>query len=177
MSKDTVVRYKFHFVWQDDREERWLRNMARGGLHLVSANLLCRYVFRRGEPADIAYRLDFARGRRDPGYFQLFEDAGWEHVLSCAGWKYWRKRADGNEPEIFSDGASKAARLRRIRNGMVAVGIPALAAAANPVYLHYSTISDFSRIGIAATVTVLAGLYVYGVAKLNERIRAVSTPV
>jgi hypothetical protein len=179
MSKDTVVRYKLHFVWQDDSEERWLREMAREGLHLVSANPFCRYVFRRGAPSDVAYRLDYVRSaRRDDSYYQLFEDASWEHVLSCMGWQYWRKRADGAEPQIFTDGASKAERLRRVRQTLVAVGIPSLLVASNSLYQHHSqTISAGSHIGLMALVGVLAGLYVYGYSKLTRRIREISSPV
>jgi hypothetical protein len=174
MDGDKVVRYKLHFVWQDDKEERWLREMSRQGLHLVKANILCRYVFRRGAPADVAYRLDYRR-RRDPGYYQLFQDAGWEHVLSCMNWEYWRKAANGAEPEIFTDAVSKADRLRRVRSTLVAVGIPSMVAASNPLYLHHSnTISDASYAGMAAIVVTLAGMYVYGYCKLTKRIREIS---
>jgi hypothetical protein len=177
MSGDKVVRYKVHFVWQDDKEERWLRDMARQGLHLVTANPFCRYVFRRGAPADIAYRLDYVPNvRKDRSYYQLFQDAGWEHVLSCIGWEYWRKSADGAEPEIFTDGASKAGRLRRVRNMLGAVGIPALSVIlANPVWRQSSpTISTGSKIAVAAMAVTLLGLYLYGFRKLNQRIREVS---
>jgi hypothetical protein len=178
MSGETVVRYKVHFVWQDDKEEDWLREMARQGLHLVKANMLCRYVFRRGAPADIAYRLDYRNAhRKDAGYYQLFQDAGWEHVLSCMGWEYWRKAADGAEPQIFTDAASKAARMRRVRSTLVAVGIPSLVAASNPVYLHHShSLSSATHIGLAAIVVTLAALYMYGYFKLTKRIREMSSP-
>lgn len=174
MSGDKVVRYKVHFVWQDDKEERWLRDMARQGLHLVKVNVLCRYVFQRGLPSDVVYRLDYVR-TRDRDYYQLFRDAGWEHVLSCLGWEYWRKAADGAEPEIFTDAASKADRMRRVRNTLVAVGVPSLVAASNPIYLNHShTISSGSYIGLGAIVAALAGLYVYAYCKLTWRIRKIS---
>jgi hypothetical protein len=178
MNGETVVRYKFHFVWQDEKEESWLREMAREGLHLVKANPFCRYVFRRGAPADIAYRLDYRRrARKDADYYQLFQDAGWEHVLSCMGWQYWRKAADGSDPQIFTDAASKADRMRRVRNGLVAVGIPSMFAVTNPIYLHRShTISIGSYVVLAVIVAALAGLYVYGYAKLTRRIREISSP-
>jgi hypothetical protein len=179
MSGDTVVRYKVHFVWQDDKEEDWLRDMARQGLHLVTANPFCRYVFRRGAPADVAYRLDYGRrARKDSGYYELFQDAGWEHVLSCMGWEYWRKPVDVTEPQIYTDAASKAGRLRRVRSVMVAVGIPSLVAATNPVYMRRPhSLSTASEIGLAAIVVTLAALYVFGYVKLTRRIREISSPV
>lgn len=177
MSSDKVVRYKFHFVWQDDKEERWLREMARQGLHLVKATPFCRYTFQRGAPADVAYRLDYGRGRNDDSYYQLFQDAGWELVLSCMNWKYWRKPVNGSEPQIFTDPASKAARLRRVRSTLVAVGIPSIFAASNPIYLHHAhTMSIGSYIALALIVGTLAALYVYGYRNLTRRIREISSP-
>jgi hypothetical protein len=174
MSDEKVVRHKLHFVWQDDKEERWLREMARQGLHLVSTNPFCRYVFRRGAPADIAYRLDYVRAiRSDPGYYQLFQDAGWEHVLSCMHWEYWRKPANGGEPEIFTDGASKAAKLRRVRNTLVAIGVPAISLVLiNPAWRLSSTISTRTRIEVVAIGVTLLALYVYGFFRLTQRIRS-----
>jgi hypothetical protein len=175
MGGDKVVRYQFHVAWQDEKEERWLRDMARQGLHLVTASPFCRYVFRRGAPADIAYRLDYVRNSgRDQSYYQLFQDAGWEHVLSCMHWEYWRKPVDGAEPEIFTDGASKAAKLRRVRTTLVAVGVPSMSLVlTNPVYWRLSSsVSDVSRMGIAAIAATLLGLYVYAFWKLTRRIRS-----
>jgi hypothetical protein len=179
MGKDTVVRYKLHFVWQDEKEERWLRDMARDGLHMVKAYPWCRYVFRRGAPADVAYRLDYAPpSGASQHYRQLFQDAGWEHALSCMHWEYWRKpvAADGRDPEIFTDGASKADKLRRVRTMLVAVALPSLTVIwANPAYWRLSqTMSMGSRVGVAAIAVVLLGLYAWGFARISQRIRALN---
>lgn len=68
--------------------------------------------------------------------------------------------------------------MRRVRKTLVAVGIPSLLAASNPLYLNFSRpVSTGAHIALAAIVAALAGLYVYGYRKLTQRIRAVSSPV
>lgn len=118
MHGDIVRRRRIFFAWQDEKEEKWLRQMARDeGLHLVSATLPWFYAFRQGERADYAYRLDFQtvpKGDR-AHYLQLFEDAGWEHVGEMNNWHYFRKPVVGGEvPEILTDPDSKAMKYRRV---------------------------------------------------------------
>lgn len=179
MSGATVVRYKLHFVWEDEKEEQWLRAMARQGLHLVKANQMCRYVFRVGAPEDVVYRLDYLpRARKDASYFQLFEDAGWEHAWACTGWQYWRKPAGGGEPEIFTDRQSKVAKLRRVREIMAAMGIASTAGMwANPTYWRFSDpgISLASHLALLAIAGGIAGIWIYAFCKLTQRIRTYSS--
>jgi hypothetical protein len=172
--QDTLVhKFKWHFVWEDDREEQWLEDMARQGLHLVSGNALGMYVFRRGSPQNITYRLDFVMKRmKDPSYFQLFEDAGWEHVMQVGGWQYWRKRcAQGETAEIFTDAGSKIAKHKRILALLVACFMPMVMNLANPTLRQ-----AFSREGrlqwVALLMSVMFVLGAYGVVRLLLRIRA-----
>ncbi len=113
MTAALVHKFKYHLIWEDDKEEQWLNDMARQGLHLVHANVLGNYTFARGEPAEVSYRLDYRLGgNRDANYFQLFKDAGWEHVMSVNGWEYWRKAGAGRD--IFTDNGSKIHKYQRI---------------------------------------------------------------
>lgn len=109
---------KFKFVWDDADHalERWLEEMARQGLHLHKVDCLrSRFVFQRGEPAEMAYRLDFQVRRISQDHIQLFVDAGWEHVDHSFGWQFWRApvRA-GRTPEIFTDTASRIRKYQRL---------------------------------------------------------------
>lgn len=114
--RSTRVAWRLFWAWDDDKEERWLREMARQGWHLRQAALV-RFVFERGEPADVVYRLDYnilARRDRDE-YLGLFRAAGWEHVGEVANWHYFRTQAvAGADPEIFSDLESRIAKYRRL---------------------------------------------------------------
>jgi hypothetical protein len=141
MHGSTVRRHKVFFAWQDEREEGWLRHMARDeGLHLVAVKPPVFYFFRRGEHADYAYRLDFQtvpkRDRSD--YLQLFEDGGWEHVGEMNSWHYFRRPVVGGEaPEIFTDPDSKAQKYRRLLALHVVFLAPLITLMTNPLWRRH----------------------------------------
>ena len=118
MEGTTIRKFKLFTAWQDDKEEEWLREMARKGLHLALPLFRCVYTFVRSEPRDVAYRLDYVpRIRRDERgvYLQVFRDAGWEHLGEMAGWQYFRKPVQAGEPpEIYTDPESKVRKYLRL---------------------------------------------------------------
>ncbi len=114
MSANTVKVFKFFWADQDEAQEIWLRDMASKGLHLKSLNIFCRWTFEKGEPADVAYRVDFP-GKQDVHFNQLLQDAGWESAVELAGWQYWRKPVEaGVAHEIFTDDASKVQKFKTL---------------------------------------------------------------
>lgn len=103
---------RWFWAWNDDKEERWLEQMARGGWHLVSGPFL--YTFEKGVPAEVRYRLDYqsdAKGIDE--YLRLCRDSGWERVFHFAGWQYMRT-ASSEAPEIYTDDASRVAKYQRL---------------------------------------------------------------
>jgi len=115
-------KYRWFWPWQDEKEELWLREMAKQGLHLVELKYLGQYFFRSGEPSDTVYRLDYQKSpkKEKDAYLQLFKDSGWEHVGSRAGWQYFRKPFSPGEPEeIFTDTASKVEKYQRQIGGLI----------------------------------------------------------
>jgi len=118
MSGDKTTRTVVRILvpWGDAREERWLAEQERAGWHLE--NVRCfGYTFARAAPAETAYRLDVGPSvRRDrQEYFDLFGDAGWEHVGARGLWQYFRKPVVGGEvPEIYTDPGSRIAKYRRL---------------------------------------------------------------
>ncbi len=117
MKTDTVTKYKWFWAWQDEKEEAWLAEMSRGGLHLDAVSPFGFYHFHPGEPVDYVYRLDFQslKAKDRDSYLQLFEDAGWEHIGDMGGWVYFRHLVDGTKfLEIFSDRESKIGKYQRV---------------------------------------------------------------
>ncbi len=121
MNTKPIRRTKWFWGWQDDKEEFWLQEMARRGLHLKSLRF-GSYEFTQGEPSETVYRLDFLKDTKDrTSYLQLFKDAGWEHVGELNGWQYWRKNRQGSESdEIFTDVESKIQKYKRLVNFLLA---------------------------------------------------------
>lgn len=121
----TKTVFKFFWAHQDEAQEAWLRAMAQQGLHLVKVNPFCFWTFRRGEPADIVYRVDFPNASQDAAFQQLMHDAGWSLAATTVGWHYWRTQAvAGKAPELFSDNASKAQQFRHRLGVFVASAMP-----------------------------------------------------
>jgi len=110
------TKHKWFWAWQDEKEEAWLSEKAREGLHLETVSL-GSYKFRKGEPANYVYRLDYQafRSKEKESYLQIFEDAGWELVGEMSGWVYFRiKAGTGESPEIFNDAESKMGKYQRV---------------------------------------------------------------
>jgi Protein of unknown function (DUF2812) len=116
MEEKTVSKFKWFWAWQDDKEETWLEEMSRQGLHLQSPGLPGMYYFESGEPRDYVYRLDFNNSYKNRNeYLQIFQDAGWKHVGRLGGWDYFRKlRQPGEVMEIYSDKESKIQKYYRL---------------------------------------------------------------
>jgi Protein of unknown function (DUF2812). len=104
--------FRLFWAWEDEKEERWLEEMARDGWRLVSGPVM--YKFERSAPAEVRYRLDYPpQDKNLQDYVRLCNDAGWERVLQFSGWQYFRtSRADA--PEIYTDKASRIAKYQRL---------------------------------------------------------------
>ena len=117
MNNEITTKTKWFWAWQDEKEETWLSEMAKQGLHLEKVTLPGTYQFRKGEPANYTYRLDYQslKSKDKDSYLQLFEDTGWESVGEMGGWMYFRyKVTDGVAPEIYSDLESKIGKYQRV---------------------------------------------------------------
>lgn len=117
MKGELVRKWNFTREWNDERIEAWLEGLAAEGLHLESVHAFGRYVFRRGAPARVRYRIDVAAGGRiDVDYLQLLTDAGWRMAVQRTNRYYWRNdRPDA--PELFTDGPSRALKYRQLARG------------------------------------------------------------
>ena len=114
-SVERITCWRFLFNWQEKKKTEWLQAMARQGW-LLEKIWPFHYIFRRGEPADVVYRLDYIRlyGKKWQEYLALFRDAGWEYVGGFARWRYFRKliRA-GESQEIYTDALGQIGKYKR----------------------------------------------------------------
>ncbi len=100
---------RIFLAWQAEKEENWLNEMSKKGWHLDNTSFIT-YIFRKGEPEDIIYRLDFKiiRNENIDDYITLFEDAGWKYISRMGPWHYFRTEAKkGETQELYSDNTSK----------------------------------------------------------------------
>lgn len=167
MNPTILIKNKWFWAWQDEKEEAWLSEMAREGLHLEGIPFPGRYKFQKGEPANYVYRLDYqsVKSKDKESYLQLFEDAGWEHVGNMGGWVYFRiKTNDGEAPEIFSDTVSKMGKYQRIILNLVIL-LPIMLVFRPDISDH---IGPFSII-LSTLFTILLILYALAMVQLFRR--------
>lgn len=178
MNEKLTTKSKWFWGWNDDKEEAWLTEMAKQGLHLVSPELFGKYTFAEGEPQDVVYRLDFVpSNKKDESYFQLFRDAGWEYVREQSGWQYWRKEVKpGETPEIFTDAESKIQKYRRLLGFLVIPFFPLVMGLFNMrnYLLLQNEIAHWLEwvfLGIEILTAAMFFLYIFVFIRIGLRIR------
>lgn len=140
MKKKFKMAFKLLFVWQDEKEEAWLREMAQKGW-LLKRYILLGYIFEKAEAKDYIYKLDYKSTRNNDidEYLAIFQDTGWEHVGQFMGWHYFRTLADECiVPEIYSDNHSKVEKykglLRTLSMVLAGTSLLAIGIVFNPTF-------------------------------------------
>jgi len=167
----TQVVRKFRWFWDDADHaiERWLESKAREGLHLKRIRCLrTLFIFERGEPAEMTYRVDFQLWRTGQDYLQLFQDAGWERVDQLLGWQYWRAPAGGARvAEIFTDVESMS---RKYKHLIMLFALPLV------LQLPYTVMRVHDnwgkRPGMVAAMLGAYAISIYCIARLVKRLRS-----
>ena len=102
--------HKRFWVWDFEKEERWLNEMALDGWALENAGF-CRYTFVRCEPGEYIIRVQM---NKDADYRSFVEVLGAEYVGGCVNWAYFRRKAELGPFDLFSDIDSRIKHLDRI---------------------------------------------------------------
>jgi len=169
MANKTMQKFKWFWAWQDEAEEKWLREMSNQGWHLKKIGFPTIYTLESGEAQDYVYRLDYRSywKMEKENYLQLFCDSGWEYVEEMAGWHYFRQAArSGEEQEIYSDAESKIGKYQRLLAFLGILMLPLMFGIINLNKASYSWVSV-----IQVFNAILFVLYVYAIIRLLLRIR------
>lgn len=109
--------HKVFFIWDFDKEEKWLNEMAAKGLCLISVGF-CKYEFEECIPGEYRICLQLLdKSPRNPEmqkYMEFLEQTGAEHIGSMTRWVYFRRKAVEGNFELFSDHASRVKYLSGI---------------------------------------------------------------
>lgn len=170
----TVV--KAIFAWEDEKEEKWLEQMAADGWRLISVAPYV-YKFQRSEPEKVVFRLDYKNtlDKDYQEYLTLFKDAGWELFATFANWQYFKIKPENEEiPEIYNSGKAKAQKYRRLLLGLVPL-LPIYMLLFNPAFHFFvsdaaKAISWISAI-TKSIMTIFAILMVCVVIKILAKIK------
>ena len=102
---------KWFWVWDFEKEEEWLNDMAMNGWALASVGL-CTYTFEKCEPGEYAVRLEMHE--MDESYISFMRETGAEYVGRMVAWIYFRKKTEDGPFDLFSDIDSRIKHLNRI---------------------------------------------------------------
>lgn len=116
--RDVKTEFRFFTISEWKEEEKYLREQHKNGWEFVQVDFICLYHFKKCEPKDVVYQLDYnpESVTQKSEYVQMFRDCGWEYLQNYAGYSYFRKAAsemDGAE-EIFCDDDSRLDMLKRV---------------------------------------------------------------
>ena len=161
---ETITKYRWFWVWDFEKEERWLNEMAASGWALSDVGY-CVYTFERTEDSEYTVRLEMHP--YDDNYIQFMEDTGAEYVGRVLQWIYFRKKSELGRFDIFSDIDSKLAHLNRIHKTILAIGMMNLIIGVmNSLVGVYS--SGNSLIGMFNLLVTT--LVMYGVGRIQGKI-------
>lgn len=156
----TTIR-KFFFVWDFDKEEQWLNEMAAKGLCLVSVGF-CKYEFEDCLPGEYRICLQLLdklpRHPEMQKYIEFMEETGAEQVASFTRWVYFRKKASEGDFNLFSDNTSRAKYLTTILSFIaLIVGLNLYIGLYN-LFLVFFMDSPFNYIGLLNLAIALFGI-------------------
>ena len=143
--------HKLFWVWEFDKEEKWLNEMAAKGLCLVSVGF-CKYEFEDCEPGEYKVCLQLLdkmpRHPESQKYIEFIEATGAEHIGNFTRWAYFRKKSVDGEFELFSDNASRIKYLSGVISLVALVMIANLVVGINNVFLATNLSSPINYLGI-----------------------------
>ena len=118
MESRKAVR-KWFWVWDFDKEEDWLNEMAMSGWVLESVGFTT-YHFVRCEPGEYNVRTEMRAF--DESYVSFMEETGAEYIGRMMMWIYFRKKTEDGPFDLFSDIDSRIGHLNKIGKFLAAIG-------------------------------------------------------
>lgn len=152
------IIYKWFWVWDFEKEERWLNQMAMEGWALVSVGF-SKYIFERCQPGDYIIRLEMHDA--DSEYISFMNELGAEYLGNVFKWMYLRRKAQFGEFDVFSDIDS---RIRHIDN------ISKLLTIVCTFNLIVGVTNSFNPVAPIGFINLLAAaLLAYGIGRLHGK--------
>jgi Protein of unknown function (DUF2812). len=168
VKKIKKVIHKWFFVWDFDKEEKWLNEMSAIGLHLTDVGV-CRYVFEEGTPGEYECRLELLDNvpshPKSTAYIRFLEDTGAEYIGNVTRWAYFRRKTGDGAFDLFSDLDSRIRHLNRIIAMLIPVFILNIINAFSN-FARYPSHPASSVFSIACLCFFLSLILGYGIFKI-----------
>ena len=159
---ERMTKYRWFWVWDFEKEERWLNEMAANGWTLVEVGY-CRYTFEKTDDNEYTVRLEMHPFDED--YISFMEQTGAECIGRVLQWIYFRKKSELGRFDIFSDLDSRISHLSKIHKMILMFGL------ANLIIGIANLLSSRSINSAVAVFNLLvATLLMYGVGRMQGKI-------
>lgn len=117
---DFKTVHKWSWVWDFEKEEAWLSEMAESGWVLSGVGF-CTYHFAKSEPGEYTIRLEMHAA--DAAYLNFMSETGAEYVGRVFQWIYFRRKSSYGSFDLFSDIDSRIRHLDNIGKMLLAIGM------------------------------------------------------
>ncbi|AUC90758.1 TPA: DUF2812 domain-containing protein [Streptococcus suis] len=113
---ETKTECKVFFITDFSQQADYLSEMHQQGWKLVKISWLFFYHFEKCQPEEVVYQVDFkeSKNKDRENYLHMYEDYGWEFVISCQNFVIFRKVAVKGDLEIYGDRESKVEFVKTI---------------------------------------------------------------
>ena len=116
---ESRTMHKWYWVWEFEKEDDWLNDMALNGWVLDSVGF-CSYRFVRCEPGE--YNVHTEMHAADEAYVNFMRETGAEYVGRMMMWMYFRKKTADGPFDLFSDIDSRIDHLNKIGRILSMIG-------------------------------------------------------
>lgn len=155
--KEKKTIWKWFWVWDFEKEEDWLNEMAERGWVLDRIGF-CKYTFVKSEPGEYTVRLEMHE--HDAAYVNFMKETGAEYVGRMVQWIYFRKKASDGAFDIFSDIDSHIQHLNRIGKLLAIIGA---------LNLLVGIPNSFHQIGTGWINLLCATLLMYALGRIHGK--------
>lgn len=168
------IKFAYFTIADYEDEEIWLRKQHQNGLKFKQFIIPGIYIFDECEKEDVIYRLDYNEAPRNEDYTKLFEDYGWEYLMTFNGFSYFRKPKSKIEAdidgEIFSDNVTKVEMVEHIiKTKMIPVSILLISSLIILIFISdYELLEPWFKIIHASIVLLDVTLLTHCTIKLNK---------
>lgn len=159
MAERKTIR-RWFWVWDFDKEERWLNEMAMQGWALAEVGF-CTYTFERCEPGAYIIRLQMCP--RDESYLDFLEETGAEYIGRVTRWIYVRRDAALGDFELFSDNASRLEHLSWIARMLLVIGV---------MNLVIGVVNSFNGTELGSINLIGATLLMYALGRIHGKMES-----
>lgn len=120
---DKKAEFRFFTIPEWKEEEEYLRKRNQKGWMFTYVTFPGVYHFKRCEPEDVIYQLDYNKERiyNKSEYLGIFNDCGWEYIMDYVGYSYFRKPVSqmNGEENIFCNDESRLDMIKRVFKGRI----------------------------------------------------------